>query len=346
MRLLFLFFVPLVCSLVIPVTKVFYEKSHETKVYNTKENHESLTNYRNIDYTGKIKLGGQDFNVIFDTGSSNLWVFSKTCKNSCPNNVSRYNSEISTSYIKNGTDISITYGSGTVNGFLSTDKLEILDYTVPNQTFIEINNVTLNINYINFDGIFGLAFDNIAEGGVISPITNLINNKVIEDPLVVFDFGTNKDGQIFIGELPKLKNKINFIPLYEADYWTIIADTISIGKNYIDVQTKCIVDTGTSLLVVPYKELEIISYILDGTSNFLGESILDCNKNYPDLNFVLNNITFTLTQDDYLIKENGICILGLLGTMEEFWILGDIFIRKYITIFDYENLQIGFSVRN
>jgi hypothetical protein len=299
-----------------------------------------------MDYTGKITLGEQDFNVIFDTGSSNLWVFSKLCKNSCPTNVSKYNNKISNSYIKNGSEISITYGSGTVNGFLSTDTLKICDYTVPLQTFGEITNVTLNVNYINFDGIFGLAFDNIANNGVITPITNLIKNKVIEDPIVVFDLGNNENGEILIGELPKMTNKINFIPLYEADYWTVIADSISIGNNYLDIRTKCIVDTGTSLIIVPYKELEIISYILDGTSNFLGESILDCNRDYPDLTFVLNNNTFTLTKKDYIIEENGICILGLSGSMEEFWILGDIFIRKYITIFDYENLQIGFSERS
>lgn len=326
-----LLLLPLVKSLIIPVKKVY---------------HETLTNYRNIDYTGKITLGKQDFNVIFDTGSSNLWVFSKECKNSCPNNVSRYNHLLSHSYIKNGTELSITYGSGTVNGFLSTDTLTICDYVVPKQTFAEITNVSFNINYINFDGIFGLAFDNIATNNVVTPVTNLIESGVIEDPIVVFDLGTNENGEILIGELPKLKNKINFIPLYEADYWTIIADAISIGKNYLDVRTKCIIDTGTSLIIVPYKELEIISYILDGTSNFLGESILDCKKDYPDLTFVLNNTTFTLTQEDYIIRENGICILGLAGSMEEFWILGDIFIRKYITIFDYSNLQIGFSERS
>jgi Eukaryotic aspartyl protease len=88
---------------------------------------ESIKDYANAQYYGSIEIGTpkQTFQVIFDTGSSNLWVPQIGCTH-CGNpyfgtKKSKYNHNISSSYLEDGTDFEIMYGSGSVTGYFSTD---------------------------------------------------------------------------------------------------------------------------------------------------------------------------------------------------------------------------------
>ena len=79
-----------------------------------------INDYDNSQYYGEIDLGtpNQKFEVIFDTGSSDLWVASVNCDDSCGKHA-EYDSSKSSTYIANGTSFNITYGSGPVGGYES-----------------------------------------------------------------------------------------------------------------------------------------------------------------------------------------------------------------------------------
>lgn len=80
----------------------------------------ALANNMDTSYYGTIQIGTppQSFNVIFDTGSSDLWVMSNQCKSIACLGHPRYNCDLSSTYRKNGTSFSITYGTGQVAGHL------------------------------------------------------------------------------------------------------------------------------------------------------------------------------------------------------------------------------------
>jgi hypothetical protein len=132
----------------------------------------------------------------------------------------------------------------------------------------------------------------------------------------------------------------------------------SIVVNGADVTTStsrtAIVDSGTSLIVGPAAAINSITAALNCTENFEGEFFVDCDAELPDLVIAINGVDYTLEGKDYILKDGSgdtaVCLLllytiDLTGTGVD-WILGDVFMRKYYSIFDYTNRRVGFALAN
>eukprot|EP00915_Cephaloidophora_sp_WS-2016_P002916 GHVH01003958.1.p1 GENE.GHVH01003958.1~~GHVH01003958.1.p1 ORF type:complete len:526 (+),score=58.36 GHVH01003958.1:76-1578(+) len=97
----------------------------------------SLRDYENVTYYGDIKLGPkgeeQTFSVVFDTGSSNLWVPSDTCQSYACITHNRFRPTSHTHLL--GQKLALTYGSGSASGVLVSDELEVGGIRIPETTF-------------------------------------------------------------------------------------------------------------------------------------------------------------------------------------------------------------------
>lgn len=80
---------------------------------------------------------GQDFSVILDTGSSDLWVASTQCAQGCAKAKTKYSPSSSSSFTTQNETVSISYGSGAMEGIIAADVVSMGGFTVQSQGFGE-----------------------------------------------------------------------------------------------------------------------------------------------------------------------------------------------------------------
>lgn len=208
----------------------------------------------------------QSFKVVLDTGSSNLWVPSSQCSSIACYLHNKYDSSASSTYKKNGSDFSIQYGSGSLSGFVSEDTVEIGDLKIKNQLFAEATNEPgLAFAFGRFDGILGLGYDTIAVNKIVPPFYNMLNQKLLDEPVFAFYLGdTNKEGddsEATFGGIDKshYTGDLVKIPLRRKAYWEVDFDAIAFGDNVAELEnTGVILDTGTSLIALPSTLAELL----------------------------------------------------------------------------------------
>jgi len=308
-----------------------------------------INDYQNAQYYGQMTVGtpGQKFNVIFDTGSSNLWVPNKSPFLAGKN---IYAHSKSSTYAKNGTIFKIQYGSGAVSGVFSEDSMDIGGYKVDHFTFAEVDNTGgMGIGYRlgKFDGICGLGWDSISVGGVKTPIHALVDSKQLAEPVFAFFLGNNQPGELLLGGVDEkhYTGDFAYVPLKSQSYWEIALDGVKLNSDSASKCPTAVVDSGTSLLAGPKDDVTAIATKLGAKSVLGKEWSIDCSKKYS-MTFTIGGKDYVLSNEDLVLNSGGQCILGLMGIdipRGPLWILGDIFMRKFYVKFDWGQTRVGIA---
>lgn len=318
-----------------------------------------VENFLNAQYFSTIGIGTppQDFKVVMDTGSSNLWVPSSECGSIACYLHSKYDHTSSSSYKKNGSEFGIRYGSGEVSGYISEDVLRIGDLKVKKQLFGEATNEPgLAFAFGRFDGILGLGYDTISVNKIPPPFYNMLDQDLLDEPVFSFYLGDTSKGQDSVctfGGIDKnaYTGKMIKLPLRRKAYWEVNLDSITFGKETADLEnTGAILDTGTSLIAMPTDYAELLNKQIGAKKGFNGQYTVECNKrdSLPDMTFTLSGYNFSITAYDYILEVQGSCIssfqgINLGGNIGPLFILGDAFLRRWYSVYDLGNDAVGLA---
>ncbi|CAI9166998.1 unnamed protein product [Rangifer tarandus platyrhynchus] len=315
-----------------------------------------LRNIMEMVYVGNITIGTppQKFQVLFDTGSSDLWVHSVFCTSRlCSSHILFRHLESST-YRPTNKTFSIEYNSGRTKGVVARDTVRIGDLVSTDQQF-GLSMEQSGFEEIPFDGILGLSYPNMSFMGGIPIFDNLKNRGAISEPVFAFYLSKSKpEGSVVMfGGVDKsyYQGTLNWVPLIEKGKWCIHMDRISMNRRVIACNGGCeaIVDTGSSLMLGPRRLisniLRLIGAMPRGSEHYVPCSVVNT---LPSIDFTINGINYPLPAQAYAMEDSdGECYITFeenpLSTSTETWILGDVFLRLYFSVFDRGNDRIGLA---
>ena len=284
--------------------------------------------------------------VIFDTGSSNLWVAAYNCSLSCGLHA-RYDPAKSSTYRANGTKFAIRYASGPVSGWVEQDLVNVGGLAT-NVSFAMVDDAGgLGPAFLigQFDGIMGLAFASISVDAMTPVFQAFVQNNMLDENVFGFYLeSSGQSGELEIGGIDRAhySGDLQWIDLSSDTYWETKLDRVSVGGVPAAVGVvKAVFDTGTSLLAMPVADVAAIAKQVGATPLIEGEYTIDCGKipSLPDMTITVGGTDFVLTGADYVLNVDNLgveCLLGLVGLSipppaGPLVILGDVFQRKYYT---------------
>merc|ERR1712070_601100 len=183
----------------------------------------------------------------------------------------------------------------------------------------------------------------------------MISQKLISEPKFAFYLpdDASATGELTLGGVDKshYTGELVSVPLTNETYWEVSLDGLKFGDSALVTSSmKAIIDSGTSLLAGPKDMVTKIATAAGATSLAGKEYIVDCSKvsSLPDLDITLGGKPFKLTASDYIIQASSQCLFAFMGIdipapAGPLWIMGDVFMRKYYSVFDYGNKQMLFA---
>ncbi|KAL8914794.1 MAG: hypothetical protein Q9171_000630 [Xanthocarpia ochracea] len=308
------------------------------------------------EYLSPVTVGGQTLNLNFDTGSSDLWVFSSELPAPQSNGHSIYDPALSsTSKVMNGSRWSILYGdfSG-ATGDVYADTVKIGTTTVTGQAVELARTISTAFRKdVDNDGILGLAFDTINTVRPVKQQTFFSNAKSsLSAPLFTANLKKGKPGTYTFGyvDASQYNGPITYVPVNSTSgFWQFTCNGYAVGTTAFNSSSiDAIADTGTSLVYLP--DAIVKAYYANVPNAHYnrteGGYIYPCSATLPSFTLGIGSYKAVIPGSyiTYSAGDNNTCFGGIqsnngLGHN----IIGGTFLKAQFVVFQSSPLQLGFA---
>ncbi|KAJ3097605.1 Vacuolar protease A [Phlyctochytrium planicorne] len=317
-----------------------------------------LSNEQDFVYFVPCSFGnGQTFNMDLDTGSSDTWVRGTSCTSKDTSCDGPKLDTSDSSITSTGASFSTSYGSGSVSGKIYKGPVSIGGAV----SKLNFGVSTSETGFVGNDGLVGLGFASISNiANQVSGQTNFVDGLGFSGSQNQFGFYFSNSvdgdqGEVTFGgyDSNKIAGPITYVPLNSQTYWQFSSSGISYSagtKSGTFSVSNSIADTGTTLIILDTAAANNINKAIGASAYNATEGVyrINCASTGPDVTFKIGSGTFSLPPSAYIIGDGeGGCFSGItqgasgLGGVA---IFGDIFLRRYYSIYDKTNSRVGFAL--
>ncbi|KAI2606300.1 endothiapepsin [Hypoxylon fragiforme] len=316
-----------------------------------------------IQYLTPVSIGTppQVLNLDFDSGSSDLWVFSTEMPASSVNGQAQYDpSKSSTAKRVSGATWDISYGDGSSsNGVVFTDTVNVGGVTFDAQAVEAATKVSRQFTSdTNNDGLLGLAFSSIntvqptPQKTFFDNVAGSLDTAVWTADLKFHEAGTYDFGVI---DSSKYTGEITYTDVDSSQgFWMFTASGYGVGNtSFKDTQIQGIADTGTTLAMLPDAVVTAYYRQVSGAKNddTQGGYVFPCTASLPDFVFGVEGAKVTIPGEfvNYAPVDDSTCFGGIQSDSGiGFSIFGDVALKAAFVVFDQTEStpRLGFASKS
>jgi len=268
---------------------------------------ESTDVQNDSEYLSPVTIGtpGQTFNLDFDTGSSDLWIFSTELPKATLSAAKTaghviFDSSKSSTFKKSSNTWKISYGDGSsASGTTGTDTVTVGGIAIKNQVIELAKSLSTEFASGEGDGLLGLAWpaiNTVTPTQAATPVENMISQGLISNGLFTAHLaswrdtntstdasaaentGTDNSGESFytFGAIDQdvlsasnvSESDISYVAVDNSQgFWQFPSTSATVAGKTVDRSgNSAIADTGTTLALVDDATVEAIYNAIPGSS--------------------------------------------------------------------------------